>query len=108
MKVTQNEILNSCLRGIKNSFNEYLKWSGDEFLWRAPEYLLTVNIAKELSKINKTKFITLEDNVKEILNNADAKIKGYLGQKLRADGRSDIVLWWANGTPRGIIEVKHR
>ena len=107
MKLTYDEILNSCVEGIKKSFEEYKDWSGGEWLWNAPEYLITVNIAKELNKINKPKFITLEDNVRETLKNANAKIKGNLKEKIRADGRSDIILWWGRGTPRGIIEVKN-
>jgi len=106
-KITYDEILNACLIGIEKSFNEYFEWSGDEWLWNAPEYLLTVNIAKELANIKKNKFITLEDNVKETLKNAEAKIKGKISDKARPDGRSDIILWWANGYPRGIIEVKN-
>lgn len=76
-KITKEEILEACVQGIERSFNEYLEWSYDEWLWNAPEYLLTVNIAKELWKIkNDAKFITLEDNVRKTLKNADAKIKG--------------------------------
>lgn len=107
MKLTYDEILNACVEGIKKSFKEYKDWSGGEWLWNAPEYLITVNIAKELNKINKSKFITLEDNVKETLKNANAKIKGNLKEKIRANGRSDIIIWWGKGTPRGIIEVKN-
>ena len=107
MKLTYDEILNSCIEGIKKSFEEYDKWSDGEWLWNAPEYLITVNIAKELNKINKPKFITLEDNVRETLKSANAEIKGNLKEKIRADGRSDIILWWGKGTPRGIIEVKN-
>lgn len=106
--LTHEEILDSCIAGIKRSFKEYKKWSGGEWLWKAPEYLITVNIAKSLAKINKPKFITLEDNVKYILDMANAKIKGPLKQKVRGNGRSDIVLWWGKGSVRGIIEVKNR
>jgi len=107
MAVTKNEILQACLNGIENSFHEYLEWSGDEWLWNAPEYLLTVNIAKELASVEKNKYITLEDNVRTTLKRADAHIKGKLSKRTRSNGRSDIILWWANGTPRGIIEVKN-
>ena len=107
-KITKEEILEACVQGIERSFNEYLEWSYDEWLWNAPEYLLTVNIAKELWKIkNDAKFITLEDNVRKTLKNADAKIKGSLKVGVRGNGRSDIVFWWGKGTPRGIIEVKN-
>jgi len=106
-KIGKDEILDKCINGIKKSFKEYLKWSDDEWLWNAPEYLITVNIAKELSAIEGAKFITLEDNIKKTLKTANAKIKGKLSKNIRPDGRSDIVLWWGKGTPRGIIEVKN-
>ncbi len=108
-KITKNEILDACIIGINNSFKEYLKWSGGtDWLWKAPEYFLTVNIAKELWSIkNPAKFITLEDNIHSTLKEADAKIKGKIETKARANGRSDILFWWAKGTPRGIIEVKN-
>ncbi len=107
-KIAKEDILKACVKGIKKSFAEYLEWSYNEWLWNAPEYLLTVNIAKELWKIqNDAKYITLEDNVKNTLKIADAKIKGSLKLSVRGDGRSDIVFWWGKGTPRGIIEVKN-
>ena len=108
-KVSKNEILQACIDGIEQSFNEYLMWTGNtEWLWNAPEYLITVNIAKELWKIDKdAKYITLEDNIKYMLSEANAKMKGQLERKARGNGRSDIVFWWGKGTPRGIIEVKN-
>jgi len=106
-KLTYDEILKGCIEGIKNAYSEYDSWNGWQWLWEAPEYLLTVNIAKAISKIDKPKFITLEDNVKQTLKDANAKIKGPLKKSIRGSGRSDIVLWWGGGTPRGIIEVKN-
>ena len=107
-KISRNEILEACIDGIKKSFFEYQKWNDGEWLWNAPEYLLTVNIAKTLWKIkNNTKFISLEDNVKETLEIARASQADTLGESARLNGRSDIVFWWGKGRPRGIIEVKN-
>ncbi|WP_084274697.1 hypothetical protein [Nitratiruptor tergarcus] len=107
-RISKDQVLNACIEGIRNSFKEYLQWSSDEWLWRAPEYLLTVNIAKRLNKIpNEAKFITLEDNVRKTLKDANAKIKGKIANKARPNGRFDIVFWWGKGTPRGVIEVKN-
>jgi hypothetical protein len=107
-KISKDQILDACLEGIKESYNEYLDWSGIEWLCNAPEYLLTVNIAKNLWKIpNDAKFITLEDNIRKTLKTANAKIKGKISNKARPNGRSDIIFWWGKGTPRGIIEVKN-
>ena len=107
--ISKKDIVNASLSGIEKSYIEYMEWSYDEWLWRAPEYLLTVNIAKELWSLDGPKYITLEDNVKKTLKLAKAKIKGGLSKGMRANGRADIILWWGSkGTPRAIIEVKHR
>lgn len=108
-KVSMNEVVNATLRGIEKSYFEYKSWSDDEWLWHAPEYFLTVNIAKEIWDVNGSKYITLEDNIKDTMHSAEAKINGKLSQYMRSNGRADIVLWWGSkGTPRAIIEVKHR
>ena len=89
-------------------FTEYGDWA-DERLWNAPEYLLTVNIAKKLWKNNSKKFITLENNIKETLEIAKTKsLKDRDSNKMRENGRADIIIWsYKNGRPKGIIEVKN-
>ena len=101
------KIIEKTLDGIDESMEVQQKWSGEEWLWNAPEYLITVKIAENIAKINKNQYITLEDNVDYILDISNAKDNGKAHNKVRANGRTDIVLWWANGTPRAIIEVKN-
>jgi hypothetical protein len=101
-------VVNATLKGIEKSQKQYLKWSGDYWLWRAPEYLITTNIAGQISNINGTKYITMENGVSEAIDDAGAQGKGRLHGNIRGDGKMDIVLWWANGTPRAIIEVKNQ
>ena len=108
--ISKQNAVNACLKGIEKSFNEYYKWSGNndacgEWLWNAPEYLITVNIAKELSK-NST-FLTLEDNVDYVLKHAGKKT-GRDSERLRKDGRVDIILWKKECKPNAVVEVKHR
>ncbi|MEA1880285.1 MAG: hypothetical protein U9N11_06555 [Campylobacterota bacterium] len=105
--ISIDKIIESTLDGIDESMEIYQKWSGGEWLWNAPEYLITVKIAENIAKINGSKYITLEDNVDYILDVSNAKNKGQVSDLARANGRSDIVLWWAGGTPRAIIEVKN-
>lgn len=102
-------IQNSCLKGIEKSFFEYQEWS-NERLWRAHEYLLTVNIAKVLWKADGKKYITIEDKIKETLKNSKVKKSKRTNDKIsRLNGQADIILWSKeNGRPKGIIEVKHR
>jgi len=102
-----NNIAEACLNGIEESFNIYKKWSGGEWLWNSPEYLITIKIAENISSVNQSQYITLEDNLEYLLNEAGAYKKDCIFENIRENGRSDIVLWWGNGTPRAIIEVKN-
>lgn len=105
--ISIEKIIESTLNGIDESVEVYKKWSGGEWLWNAPEYLITVKIAENIANMDGSKYITLEDNVDYILDLSNTKGKGEVSDSARANGRSDIVLWWANGTPRAIIEVKN-
>lgn len=105
--ISIDKIIESTLDGIDESMNVYQEWSGGEWLWNAPEYLITVKIAENIAKTKTKKYITLEDNVDYVLNLSNAKGQGKVSEKTRTNGRSDIVLWWADGTPRAIIEVKN-
>jgi len=105
--VSMNEVVNCTLEAITNAHNEYLKWTNGEWLWNAPEYLLTVKIAESIANLEKNKFVTLEDNVDYILGHANAKGRGRIHSDIRKSGRFDIVLWWAGGAPRAVIEVKN-
>lgn len=105
--VSMDEVVNCTLEAITTAHNEYLKWTNGEWLWNAPEYFLTVKIAESIANLEKTKFVTLEDNVDYVLGYANAKGSGKIHPDIRKDGRFDIVLWWAGGTPRAVIEVKN-
>ena len=105
--ISIDKIIEATLDGIDESMKVYQKWSGGEWLWNAPEYLITVKIAENIANLNGNKYITLEDNVDYILDVSNAKDKGQVSDLARTNGRSDIVLWWAGGTPRAIIEVKN-
>lgn len=105
--ISIDKIIEATLDGIDKSMKIYQKWSGGEWLWNAPEYLITVKIAENIANLDGNKYITLEDNVDYILDVSNAKDKGQVSDLARTNGRSDIVLWWAGGTPRAIIEVKN-
>jgi len=106
--VSIEKIVDSCIKGIENSFYLYEEWSGGNWLSLAPEYLLTVNIAKEINNVDGSSYLTLEDNVLETLKSANANLIGRPSSYMRKDGRIDIVVWWTRYTPRAAIEVKHR
>ena len=102
------KIVSSTLEGIVQAQRSYVKWTAGDWLWNAPEYLLTTFIADKISRIDGAKYITLENSAKGALDDAGAIGRGKLNSKIRASGRFDVVLWWGNYTPRAIIEVKNQ
>lgn len=110
-QISMDEVAKCVLDGLENAHKEYFEWSDGEYIWSAPEYLLTVNIAKELKKSKEVKYLTLEDNVEYILENANVECKGEIHKALRKDGRFDIVLWGSDKEPTppiAIVEVKNK
>ena len=103
--VPMEAVINKTLSGIAKAQRDYNAWSG-LWLWEAPEYMLTTYIAKELWTIPGSKYLTLEPKVRRTLKNAGGVGRGRTPKFARLDGRFDIVLWWKNGTPRAVIEVK--
>lgn len=103
--ISIEDIVSASLKGIVKAQKDYELWS-EEWLWEAPEYFSTVYVAKEIAKIAGSKFITLENNAKSAIKDAGAMGRGKLHGNIRENGRFDILLWWANGTPRAPIEVK--
>lgn len=68
---------------------------------------MTTCIAQTIAAIPQASWsITLETNVSQAMR--DAGTRGRLRRDLRPHGRFDMLLWWGNGEPRAVIEVKHR
>lgn len=99
-------ITRGALQGIVKAQRAYKDWSGGEWLWCAPEYVSTVFVAQEISKLDGSKYVTVEQGANAAIEDAGARGRGKLHHKIRANGRFDILLWWANETPRAPIEVK--
>ena len=59
--------------GMYKAQKAYEEWSGGLWAWNAPEYLLTVYIAQEISRIKvKPFYLTLEQHVGQALREAGA------------------------------------
>lgn len=99
-------VARGALNGIVKAQREYEKWSGGEWLWCAPEYIATAFVAQEIFKLDGTKYVTVEHGANAAISDAGARGRGKLHHKIRANGRFDILLWWADETPRAPIEVK--
>ncbi|MCZ7380676.1 MAG: hypothetical protein O8C64_03750 [Candidatus Methanoperedens sp.] len=97
------EILTASLKGVNNAFRKYHKWSNGQWLNMAPESFIQAEIANCLSK--KCPYITLEDTIGNLLEDADAESRGPKPRN-SASGRMDIIVWWAKDKPRILIEVK--
>lgn len=97
------EILTASLKGVNNAFRKYHKWSNGQWLNWAPESFIQAEIANCLSKI--CPYVTLEDTVQNILEDANAELRGPKPRNA-ASGRIDIIVRWADKTPRILIEVK--
>ena len=105
-RIPIKRVIKKTLSGIVKAQKDYETWSGGYWLCVAPEYMLTMYIAKEIWAIPGSKYLTLESNVRENMSEAGGFGKGRLPENVRPDGRSDITLWWPDATPRAIIEVK--
>ena len=101
-------IAHAIISGIEKAQIDYAEMSGGEWVWTAAEYVLTTYIAKEIHSLPGSKFVTIENNGLSALGDANAIGPGPKPRKARLDGRFDLVLWWANATPRAIIEVKNQ
>lgn len=99
-------IARGAINGIVKAQKAYADWSGGEWLWCAPEYLATVFVAQEVAKLDGSKFVTIEHGATAAIKDAGARGRGKLHHKIRANGRFDVLLWWADETPRAAIEVK--
>ena len=101
-------IVDKILEGIVQAQRDYSRWTGGDWLWNAPEYMLSTYIAQKISKIDGAKYLTLENSAKSAIEDAGARGKGRLHSKIRANGRFDILLWWGSYEPRAVIEVKNQ
>lgn len=106
--ISRDEVIEKTLSGIVKAQQDYEAWSGGLWLWEAPEYMLTTYIAREICTIEGSYSLTLESNVKETVENAGGTGRGGLHEAVRPSGRFDITLYWGNGCPRAVIEVKNQ
>ena len=106
-QISCDKIIKATLAGIKKSHIQYKTWSGGDWLWEAPEYLITITVANKISGLVGSKYITLENNTKSTISEAGGLGKGRLPRDLRERGKVDILLWWGNNKPRAVIEIKN-
>lgn len=108
LQISQAKIISAIINGIERAQLFYEHCSGGCWLWEAPEYLMNINIAQELTAIDGAKYVTLESNVYQTLQASQNRLFGAPKKKLRHRGRFDLVFWWGNGNPRCAIEIKNQ
>lgn len=97
------DVVNAALRGIAKSQDEYSTWSGGHWLYDAPEYVTTTNVARAIWSSRNQKhhyLLTLEEKVSNVCESVDVRL-----------GNVDIALWDPGsartpGSCRALIEVK--
>lgn len=99
------ELFECLIRGGERAVADFAKLSGGNWFDEAPEYFLTTYLASSLNNLDKTTAL-LEVHVGETRKEAGAFRRGRPAQKERRNGRFDFVVYWANGKPRGAVEVK--
>lgn len=102
-------VIDAALKGIARAQADYKNWSGGYWLWQAPEYFSGTYIAQAIAAAaGKTApwYLTMEHGARHAMAEAGAAGKGRLHSRIRAAGRFDLLLWWADDTPRAPIEVK--
>ena len=100
----RDEIVQKVLDGIRLSQQEYYEWEDVSISW-GPEYLITVNIAKSLSKLGDAYKPSLELNIKSAIRDSGSTTK-VSNKKRAVNGRGDIILY-KNNEPHSVIEVKN-
>ena len=105
-----DEVVKNIHRGIAKAQRDYESWTGGAWLSNAPEYILTTYIAKEVSLVAKrcTFYIDVEPSVRVSVDDAGGVGRGRIGDRLRLYGKFDLLIYWANGNPRTIVEVKNK
>lgn len=97
-------IINQTIEGLESAQETANRWSPFVTLMEIPEYLANVAIARNLVK-NMDVFVTLEDHVWEVIQDAGGKLKRTGSVHLPESGRFDIVVW-DNASPTVLIEIK--
>jgi hypothetical protein len=109
--LTHTEFTAAVMRGAQKANSLAVAWSGGDITAQdqGAEYLLTVEIARELwraqVKKDRSGYVRLEMRPGDVLKDGPSK-RGKLERALRHGGRIDVVLFDPNYKPIGLVEVK--
>ncbi len=83
------------IKGVERAFKLYESWTRGHWLWYAPEYLITTEVARALADGLKSRMIELEYSVKErmLSRKQEQLTSGGLGRHFAAtDGMTSCSL----------------
>jgi uncharacterized metal-binding protein len=103
-------VVSATLKAINKAQERYFDMTGNGvWLWEAPEYFLTVKIAEAIfDACDKKTLVSLEEQVKGALYEANAIGKGKMPKAVHSNGKADIVLYALDGKPFALVEVKNK
>lgn len=101
-----NELVDAMIKSGEKAVRDFRLISGGEWFDEAPEYFLSTYIARSVGNYKKKTFALLEVSVKETRKYAGASGDEREEAHERRNGRFDVVLYWANGNPRAVLEIK--
>ena len=106
-------IVDAATNGIMRAISDHFSFSRKESLWKAPEYMFTASIYREIKKLKNPQYrVDMEDPIEEAIRDAGGWGSGQIPAAVLRKGRSrkgkfDIVLSDNEShTPFAIIEVK--
>ena len=108
MAITKKQITEALHRGVRTASKNYCEWSDGQALAEAPEYLIVVEIARNIrKKLGESECLRLEmkygtgQHVGDFVPGRGAPLKSIKGGK-----RADVVLLKNRVKPTCVIEVK--
>jgi len=107
-KVSKQELLRAAFRGMNDAERAFSSLtSNTALLNRAPEYLLTVNVAAKLGKSAPNHLTWLEFNIHQARSVRHGFAPPAPHTHGRGSGRCDILMCWAaSKEPRAAFEIK--
>ena len=107
-RVTKQELIRAAFNGMQAAERKFSALTSNSvYLNRAPEYLLTVNVAEKLGKSAPNHLTWLEFQLSQARSERRGDHHRPTHMYGRGDGRCDILMCWAaSKEPRAAFEIK--
>ena len=108
MAITKNQITEALHCGVRTASKNWCEWSDGQALAEAPEYLIVVEIARNIrKKLGESECLRLEMKYADVLSGADfVPSRGAPLKSIKGGKRADVVLLKNRVKPTCVIEVK--